>query len=235
MVRSRIEDLIRFYDLLRRLKGVCACERTLDSCHGRLDWPQRGIYFFFEEREVRSDSGAGPRVVRVGTHALKTGSRTKLWNRLSQHRGNASNGGGNHRGSIFRLIVGRALMLRDANIFPTWGVGASATRDIRDDEIELERIVSRVIGRMPFLWLNIPDAPGPESERGFIERNAIALLSNSSKTPIDMPAQQWLGHHSDRARVRASGLWNSNHVEEAYDPSFLDRLEVLIAEMGEQT
>jgi len=235
MVTSRIEDLIRFYDLLRRLKDVCAGERTLNSCHGRLDWPQRGIYFFFEEGEVRSDSGDGPRIVRVGTHALKTGSGTKLWNRLSQHRGNASNGDGNHRGSIFRLIIGRAIMVRDAKKFPTWGVGASASRHIRDGEIEIEKMVSSVIGQMPFLWLNIPDAPGPESDRGFIERNAIALLSNSRKTAIDPPSQQWLGHHSDRARVRASGLWNSNHVEEAYDPSFLDRFGVLITKMGEQT
>jgi hypothetical protein len=42
-------------------------------------------------------------------------------------------------------------------------------------------------------------------------------------------SQDWLGHHSDRARVRKSGLWNQNHVEEAYDPAFLDNLNRLVS------
>ena len=38
--------------------------------------------------------------------------------------------------------------------------------------------------------------------------------------------------HSDHAeRVRASGLWNRNHVIEAYDPVFLDMMERLIDQM----
>ena len=67
--------------------------------------------------------------------------------------------------------------------------------------------------------------------RGFIERNAIALLSNYSKEPLDSPFSGWLGHHCDRERVRSSGLWNSNHVDEIYDPAFLETLERLIDEM----
>ena len=82
----------------------------LRACHGRMPWPRRGVYFFFEEGEVRSDSGSGPRVVRVGTHALTDRSKTTLWNRLAQHRGVARSGGGNHRGSVFRLLVGQALL-----------------------------------------------------------------------------------------------------------------------------
>jgi hypothetical protein len=35
----------------------------------------------------------------------------------------------------------------------------------------------------------------------------------------------WLGHHSTSSAVRASGLWNVNHVNETYDRGFLDRLE----------
>ncbi len=74
--------------------------------------------------EMRSDHGSGLRVVRVGTHAVTTTSRTTLWNRLSQHRGVAKTGGGNHRGSIFRLIVGTALKRRDGLNKPiSWGIG----------------------------------------------------------------------------------------------------------------
>ena len=54
-----------------------------------------------------------------------------------------------------------------------------------------------------------------------MERDAIALLSIYRKEPLDAPSSGWLGHHCDRERVRSSGLCNSNHVDEAYDPAFL--------------
>ncbi len=44
--------------------------RLRAKCTGRMDWPRRGVYFFIEPNQVRTDSGTGPRVVRVGTHAL---------------------------------------------------------------------------------------------------------------------------------------------------------------------
>lgn len=81
---------------------------------------------------------------------------------------------------------------------------------------------------MRFLWLAIDDEPGPGSTRGYVERNAIALLSNFGKKPLDPPSEAWLGHHCNRSRVRASGLWNANHVDEDYDPQFLNRLEALV-------
>jgi hypothetical protein len=58
------------------------------------------------------------------------------------------------------------------------GRGNSAAKEIRAAEVELERAVSKVIGKMPFLWLSIGDEPGPDSLRGRIERNSIALLNN---------------------------------------------------------
>ncbi len=85
-----------------------------------MDWPQRGVYFFRETGETRTDTGEGQRIVRVGTHALKSGARSTLWGRLSQHRGNASGGGGNHRGSIFRKIVGAATVEKYGYSYPTW-------------------------------------------------------------------------------------------------------------------
>ena len=173
-------------------------------------------------------AGVAPRIVRVGTHALKAGSRAKLWTRLAQHRGQAGSGGGNHRGSIFRLIVGTALIERDGVDFPTWGQGSSAPREIRDGEQALEKAVSEVIGAMPFLWLAVRDEPGPNSLRGYIERNAIALLSNFGKELLDGPSPHWLGHFCNRERVRTSGLWNSVHVDARYDPAFLDVMESLI-------
>lgn len=228
---ARKDHLAAFYELLQSLEERSGGTRCLQDCGGRLSWPRRGVYFFQEWGESRTNSGEGPRVVRVGTHALKGGSKTSLWNRLSQHKGTRKSGGGNHRGSIFRLIVGAAVMQRDGLTYPTWGSGSSAPREIRDFEEPLERQVSRTIGNMPFLWLAIEDDPGPTSLRGYIERNSIALLSNFGRRPVDAPSSGWLGHHSNRERVRASGLWNQNHVDELYDPAFLDVLRQLIVDM----
>ena len=229
MADERSKQLRRFYAILAALAEKLGGKRTLAECSGRIPWPRRGVYFFFEPGELRSEGGTGLRVVRVGTHALNAGSGTKLWTRLLQHSGQRRSGGGNHRGSIFRLIVGTALINRDKHEFPSWGKGSSAIREIRDQEVALEQSVSAVIRQMPFLWLAIDDEPGPESLRGYVERNAIALLSNYQRPPLDAPSGNWLGHHCNRERVRESGLWNSNHVDETCDPSFLDCFERLVS------
>jgi hypothetical protein len=67
---SRLADVVRFYALLDLLDKRTGGTRTLAQLGSFRDWPQRGIYFFFEASEVRRDSGQGLRVVRVGTHAL---------------------------------------------------------------------------------------------------------------------------------------------------------------------
>ncbi len=225
----RLDHLKRFYLLLGTLEDRLGGARRLTDCSGRMQWPKRGVYFFMESGENRADSGTGSRLVRVGTHALKPGSGTTLWNRLSQHKGQVRSGGGNHRGSIFRLIVGTALIDRDGIECSTWdNRRGTAPPEARQCEQPLEMAVSNVIGEMPFLWLGVDDAPGPASLRGYIERNAIALLSNYDKRPIDPPSRSWLGCHCNRERVRDSGLWNSNHVDEPYDPGFLDTLADLI-------
>lgn len=90
-----------------------------------------------------------------------------------------------------------------------------------------------MIRNMPFLWLSVDDEPGPQSLRGFIERNAIALLSNYGKPPIDLPSDSWLGSYYTREKVRTSGLWNSNHVDESYNPAFIDTLASLVERVEE--
>jgi hypothetical protein len=227
--KSRLADLVRFYEILTTLENKIGFSRKLADCSGRMDWPKRGVYFFFEDGEIRSDTGSGPRVVRVGTHALTVGSGTKLWTRLSQHKGQVKTGGGNHRASIFRLIVGAALIRKHELNCPTWGVGTSPGHIVREGEVRIERKASELIGNMRFLWLAIDDEPGPTSLRGYVERNSIAVLSNYNKPPLDPPSKAWLGHCSDRERVRGSGLWNQNHVDESYSPTFLDVLEQFIS------
>jgi len=75
---ARLDDLIRFYDILAELERRLGGTRTLNDGSLAINWPARGVYFFFEPGETRSDTGSGPRVVRVGTHALTPQSRTSL-------------------------------------------------------------------------------------------------------------------------------------------------------------
>ena len=226
MTMHRTNDLIRFYRLLDRLRTGLGV-RYLHKCDGKMEWPDRGVYFFFENGEVRSGSGEGPRVVRAGTHAVAKGAKTTLWNRLTNHRGSMKTGGGNHGGSVFRLLVGEAAMRRE----PSYRVAGWAKEPIPDENaavLELERRVSCVIRGMPFLWLEVDDAPGPDSARANIERNAIALLSEFERDAVDPASAGWLGRHSAALKVRESGLWNRNHVDESHDPRFLDEFERLV-------
>lgn len=222
---QRLAALRRFYALLDELARRTGGPRRLAECSGRMEWPPRGVYFFMEPGEVRQDRNEGLRIVRVGTHALKDQSRATLWKRLSQHKGRARSGVGNHRSSVFREIVGAALLADDPALCATWGDRSNPGREA---ERELEARVSAVIGQMPFLFLHIGDDPGPQSLRGVIERNSIALLSNAGKTPLDAASKGWLGTRCPRERVKASHLWNQNHVDEAYDPAFLDTLETMV-------
>ena len=82
---------------------------------------------------------------------------------------------------------------------------------------------------IPVIWLEIDDEPGPDSLRGYIERNSIALLSNyhRSNNPIDPPSESWLGQWAKSGKVKQSGLWNSNHVDENFNENLFEVFESL--------
>ncbi len=217
----------RFSTLIGRLERAQSGGRLIRDCSGRLTWPERGVYIVLEELDPRERK----RITRVGTHAVSQGSRTTLWDRISTHRG-AGHGGGSHRSSIFRSHLGRALLRRGdlgAVSLSTWGVGQSAPADIRNAEATLERQVSAIVGGMKLLWLDVPDAPGPRSDRAYLERNIIGLLSRTNLlSPHSQPVVTWLGDLSDEWRIAVSGLWNLDHLFARPRPEFLDVLECYI-------
>ena len=88
-VRERVAT--QSYTTLNRLWRDEGGTRPLSQCTGRMARPSH------------TDSCAGSRVVRLGSHAT-------LWNHLSSHRGVATGGRGNHRGSICRVLVETALI-----------------------------------------------------------------------------------------------------------------------------
>ena len=231
---TREHDIDRLYGLLRELDETVGGKQKLKDCTGYMDWPDRGIYVFFAPDEYR-DSGNQLRVTRIGTHAVSEGSSTSLWDRLRTHRGakrGTYEGGGNHRGSVFRKRVGEAFVEREElhDVYPHWGEGSSAKRELRISELEMEQRVSDYLRDLPFLWVDINDEPSADSHRAYIEQNTIALLSNYQQDPVDRRSNGWLGNHSRSEKICESGLWNVNHVDEEYDPAFLTLLEEYINE-----
>ena len=198
--------------------------RRLRSCTASSGWPLNGVYFFFEAGESRT-VGKGARVVRVGTQAIKTmtPSRRTLWDRLEKHRGRqpGDTGGPRRSHSVFRRHVGTAIIRRDHlgdEVCDNW-------YHYRHQPLEeqIEMAVSRYIGVMPFLWLDVPD----HTARHGIEAGAISLLSRCSGG-FDSPSPNWLGQHAFRTEVQDSGLWNVHHTYEYYDPHFLDLMTALV-------
>lgn len=215
MSDRRREAFDRMYRLLDELDDRYGPPRRLAESRSQTGWPDAGVYFFYETGEVR-ESGE-PRVVRVGTHRLTETSRATLWGRLGQHRG-SGDGGGNHRGSIFRLHVGTALLA--SGEYPeaetTWRV-KKPPPEARDRERRLERAVSQYIGAMPFRHVEVAD----RFDRATIESGAIGLLSNCRRTAIDAASPAWLGHHADHADVRQSHLWNVRDVKNSWSDGWL--------------
>ena len=212
---SRLHDALRFYNILGELERKVGGQRVLGECSKLSGWPTRGVYFFMEHGEERFESGHGLRIVRVGSHSTKRGgSRTTLWNRLSQHRS------GRVSGSIFRNLIGRAF----------FNCGRTTHRASESE-------ISTVVRQMPFLWMEVDVADDVTSGvelRKFIERNSIRLLSDFGNIPIDPPSDEWLGNQctdtkgNANVKVIGSGLWNQRHVDERPNPDFLDKLDELV-------
>lgn len=221
------EDLEEFYALLGSVREAISGPRWLGQCNGRMNWPAKGVYFFLEPREARFNKEC-LRVTRVGTHAVSRGATSTLWNRLRTHRGLGSRGGA-HRSSVFRLHVGSAILSRTSrqDQFTHWGQGMHANKEILAAEASLESEVSAYIGSMEVLYLDVNDAPSPASDRAYIERNAIALLSRTGST-VDPSTESWLGLFSPSLAIRRNGLWNLNYVNGDYDQDFLKVLKYYV-------
>jgi hypothetical protein len=230
-MKKRGADLVRFYRLMAELQALNGGLQRMATARPDQNWPRRGVVWFFEKGEQRAESGPGPRVVRVATHALKPELNSSLWERLSQ------DGAGRHSLSPFRTLIGLGLRDLLGNTEPTgWGrerasAAAAAAEKPDRHEAALEAAVSLYIGQMPFLFLAVDDEPGPRSERAFIEKNSIALLSNYARPPLDSPSAGWLGRRTGKDKVKQSGLWNTQHVDAAYDPSFMDTMKTLMEDM----
>ena len=199
---KHIEDVSRFYDGISKLAKSTGGIRSFNECNGRMYWPRRGVYFIVDFNENHLVSNDFPRIVRVGTHALSEGVKSTLWQRLKNHKG-TKNGGGDHRNSIFR-----------------WHVD----KDVRERERYIEQLVSAYIGQLGVVVLKVDDLPAATSNRAFIEKNAIALIS-SINSSFSFSTVDWLGNYSSKDEIIDSCLWNVDYTDSGYDDTFIKTFE----------
>ena len=164
----------------------------------------RRLFLFRRQRE-HDVFERYPQLVRIGTHGVSAGSTATLRTRLRTHFG-TRRGAGNHRASVFRLHVGRALIERDGlhAAFPNWGRGQSASKKIATEETELEMRVSEYIGKLRVLFTPVSDTAGTTSLRAVIERQFIALFTEHM-CALESPSSSWLGRFSDKPAIREFG------------------------------
>ncbi|MGD9994716.1 MAG: DUF6884 domain-containing protein [Salinivirgaceae bacterium] len=219
-----INDLYEIFNSFKKQKGKILKLKELVKSEFV---PTKGLYVFFNEDEQRILTPTQNRIVRVGTHAVSEGAKSKLYQRLKQHKGMNSLDG-NHRSSIFRLHVGNALIQKNNLECNTWGQNIKINEKQKKQESIIEKMVSEYIGEMPVLLININDNSSKFSDRSYIEQNMIALLSDNF-LPIDVQYENWLGNYSIHEAVRSSSLWNVDYTKNKnYDKNFLEILQIHI-------
>jgi len=214
---TRFRDVRRLYEFIELARCRKETFFLRDLSHRTL--PERGVYVFLDPTE-RSGLCRGPRIVRIGTHAVSQGSGSTLRARLRNHMG-PSHGAGGHRGSVFRMHVGRAILNANPAVFgaiPSWGVGQQATREILNQESQLEKMVSDYLGNLEVFLIAINDAPSKDSMRAKVETQLISLMT-AAGVPLETPSPDWLGRHSVVPEIATTGLWNVRDVGRPYWPS----------------
>lgn len=225
-IKKRREAIARSYEMFGHLAKAIGLHPLRDILQGEI--PKQGVYFFFDDNEPTRFSTVVPRLVRVGTHGVSAGSVATLRNRLRTHLGTRA-GAGNHRASVFRLHVGRAIIERDGfqELYPNWGKGQSASKNITELEAPLEAKVSEYIGNLKVLFIPVLDTAGTGSMRATIERQFIAMFTEGHCS-IEESSPGWLGRFSDKASIKDSGLWNVRDVGSEYDLRFIPLLDSLL-------
>lgn len=191
MSRDLLPELYSLIDPLQRCNHLTA----------RRNLPWNGIYLFFENgEEVVLGGKRYPRIVRVGTHN-KDGNFPQ---RIRQHYGNVNSLHGNKNGSIFRLHLGGAIMIKDNPNdprLPSWLVHMGAS----DPQIE-EQVSKQLRENFTFVWFEVPES----TDRLTLEEGLIALLASD---PRNSPSKEWLGQYSAKDTICRTGLWNTDKTQ----------------------
>lgn len=165
--------------------------------------PQNGIYLLFEKGELGHQ---GNRIVRVGTH---TGN-DKLRSRLREHFEKE-----NKDRSIFRKNIGRAILNKTNNpLLAQWEIDLTTIEAKKNylqvvDRQKLREIEKQITEYLRqnfyFTVIRVDD----KEKRLLLESKIISTVSLCNEC---RPSDAWLGLHSPKEKIRASGLWLVNEL-----------------------
>jgi hypothetical protein len=167
--------------------------------------PSNGVYVFFEKGETGHD---GDRIVRVGTHY----GDGNLVARLNEHFIKE-----NKDRSVFRKTIGKALLAHDKDPFlAQWSIDRT-NKAVREDpwrQVDLRRlqqverkVTQRIQGYFSFVIIPVPQN---------LDRHALeaTLVATAAQCSACRPSSTWLGLHSPNEKIRASGLWQVQHLDQ---------------------
>lgn len=167
------------------------------------DIPENGIYIIFEKGELFDSFD---RIVRVGTH---TGDK-QLRSRLNQHFVKE-----NKNRSIFRKNIGRCLLNKDQSSYQSlWELDitskAEKEKNLKLLDLDFEkktekRISDYIQNNLSFCVFQIDT----KEQRLFWESKIVSTLAKSNELK---PSTNWLGNSSTKEKIKESGLWQVNEL-----------------------
>lgn len=180
--------------------------------------PKNGIYIIFENGEKYQ---AFDRIVRVGTH---TGIN-QLRSRLNQHFVNE-----NKNRSIFRKNIGRCFLNKESSPYLSlWELDTTSRVDKEKNlklldlsfEKEIEKMISNYVQtNLSFCVFQVDT----KEDRLFWESKIVSTLAKASDIK---PTDKWLGNHSTKDKIKASGLWQVNELyNDALTETELEQLKL---------
>ncbi|MEO8567709.1 MAG: hypothetical protein ABI419_01190 [Ginsengibacter sp.] len=183
--------------------------------------PQNGIYIIFESGEKYKDFD---RIVRVGTHT----GQNQLRPRLNQHFVKE-----NKNRSIFRKNIGRCFLNKENNAYLNlWELDTTSRIDKAKNlklldltfEKQIESKISNYVQtNLSFCVFEIDT----KDDRLFWESKIVSTLAKA----LDIKSsEKWLGNHSTKDKIKASGLWQVNELyKDCLTESELQKLQVKFA------
>lgn len=179
--------------------------------------PKNGIYIMFENGEAAHH---GFRIVRIGINV----GQDNLYQRLTEHYEKR-----NKDRSIFRKNIGLALLNgREDPFLNKWKIDLT-THDARlkyseivnsETLLNTEKEVSEIIQRnFKFSLIQVDS----KLERKKLEARLISTVSHCKECG---PSDQWLGLKSPKKKIRESGLWQEQGMnEQVIDQKTLEKIE----------
>jgi len=182
--------------------------------------PDDGIYFFYELGEF---GHGGNRIVRIGTH--KNGNfKSRIKDHFVFNKNKIENLDKNKPKpsdrSIFRKNIGRALIRKEnLDYIEMWEqdftkkINRKKLGNKRNIELEkqIEKKISKILREnFSFRFIKVEQASKVIGSKG-LESRLIATVAKCEKCRA---SPNWLGRFSPIEKIRKSGLWNFQHVDD---------------------